>query len=53
VTINGDPSTPIAPGFVEDYCETGAFPGYKLHFGLSNKKDTVKYKAKLLLTFSD
>jgi hypothetical protein len=54
MTINrAPPSTPIAAGAVVDYCESGAFPGYKLKWGLSNKNDTVNYKAKLKVTFSD
>ncbi|MFZ0668598.1 MAG: hypothetical protein WAM97_22805 [Acidimicrobiales bacterium] len=53
MTINRAPSTPIAAGAVVDYCESGAFPGYKLKWGLSNKNDTMNYKAKLKVTFSD
>jgi len=53
ITINRMPSTPVAAGAVVDYCETGAFPGYKLHYGLSNKTDTVHFPAKLKVTFSN
>jgi hypothetical protein len=47
VTINGAPNQPIAAGVLSDYCESGAFPGYKLIFGLANKTNTVAYNAKM------
>jgi hypothetical protein len=53
ITINGAGSTSAPPGFVVDYCETGAFPGYKLRYGLSNKNNTVSFKAKLKVIFSN